>query len=134
MNVMKTQIILILFSILFSFSLKAQTNNPIDGEWYTVENRSIVRFQTDTISGLTVGRVIWISPNVPPERADVMRGKEMARNLTYSSKKQKYFGELYIPKTDDFKNAEIIVEKEKLSITVRMGFTTRTVEWKKKTE
>lgn len=119
--------------VLFAAHLFAQTEKNILGEWYTNDNKSIVKFERD-LSGTINGTVTWISDKVENDKAKKLEGKTIVTDLTYSEKENKYKGKFYIPQMDKTKDAEFeIKDNTILHIKVNGGlFFSKTVEWTRK--
>jgi len=124
---------MVLVSLLItSGQLPAQSPDAILGDWYTVDNKSIVRFDLNRDSSAYNGKVIWISDKVDRENARKMDGITTAKDLVFDPGRKIYKGLIYIPKLDEYRNTEFKLIDNKLQFTVKVGFITKHIVWTRK--
>ena len=131
MKMIKISLILLMVSM--GTKVFSQTTDPITGEWYTAEKRSVVEIKGDS-SGKLQGTVIWISEDIKNDRAENLKGKILVRDITPTDKVNEYKGKMYLPRMDETRDAELKLDGDKLEITVSGGRRSRTIEWTRKTE
>ncbi len=112
--------------------LTAQSPDAILCEWYTVDSKSIVRFDCNSDSSAYVGKVIWISDKVDRENARKMNGTTTAKNLVFDPGRKVYKGLIYIPKLDEYRKTEFELKDNKLQFTVKVGLITKHTVWTRK--
>lgn len=129
------KILMIMASLLFNAGQPAaQSPDAILGDWYTVDNKSIVRFDLNlnSNSGAYNGKVIWISDKVDRENARKMNGMTTAKNLVFDPVRKIYKGLIYIPKLDEYRKTEFELKNGQLEFTVKVGFITKHIVWTRK--
>lgn len=131
---MKTfKVLMVLVSLLITAGqLPAQSPDAILGDWYTVDNKSIVRFDLNRDSSAYNGKVIWISDKVDRENARKMDGITTAKDLVFDPGRKIYKGLIYIPKLDEYRNTEFKLIDNKLQFTVKVGFIIKHIVWTRK--
>jgi hypothetical protein len=112
--------------------LTAQSPDAILGEWYTVDSKSIVRFDRNSDSSAYNGKVIWISDKVDRENARKMNGITTAKNLVFNPGRKIYKGLIYIPKLDEYRKTEFELKGEQLQFTIKVGSITKHIVWTRK--
>ncbi len=108
-----------LFS-LFALSMNAQKS--IQGTWHTGEDNTLIEIKE--VNGVCNGELL--STN----KADAKIGAVVLKDVKATGSKWK--GKLYSPKKKDWFDAEFETKGEKLIITVKSGFMSKTVHWTKK--
>ena len=101
--------------------MSTASSNDLSGVWKHSEHNIWIEITTEKGTGIIVRN------NRFPERV----GRTFLTDIT-ANKNQKnvWYGLAYIEKLKDFKKVEIsLVEAEKMLITGKMGFLSRTVEW-----
>lgn len=127
------KVLMVLVSLLINAGqLSAQSPDTILGDWYTVDNKSIVRFDLNSDSSAYNGKVIWISDKVDRENARKMDGITTAKDLVFDPGRKIYKGLIYIPKLDEYRNTEFKLMDNKLQFTVKVGFITKHIVWTRK--
>ena len=131
---MKTIKILFFLNVLFASQiLFAQTKN-IEGNWLTANKKSVIRIETDDSGKSHYGKVAWIDKSVDRDKAGDALGKVMVKNLAAKGDVNKYKGQVFIPRINHFRDAEFELQEDKLLITMKIGFSSRMVEWTRQTE
>ena len=132
---MKTiKLLFVLCAIFSGQALFAQTQNGIEGKWLTANKKSVIQIETDNSGKKYSGKIIWVDENLDSEKAGDALGKTMVKNLTPTGKENKYKGDILILRMDRFEKADFELKGDKLLVTVKIGFSSRTVEWSRKTE
>lgn len=106
----------------------AQDEDKILGEWYTVEQKSVITFSKNQTNDEYTGKVSWVED----EDKQNLVGMETVKGLKFSAKEKSYSGQIYIPRFDTYKDCEIIIKDKKLNLTVKAGFKSKTVQWERK--
>ncbi len=116
---MNSLLITILFISLSCFSLSASEKFP--GIWNTGNHNTVVKIEKK--NDVFEGRIISTdSDNAQP-------GTLIVKDMKYE--KGEWIGKIYSPKRDAWYNAAFSMGDETLTITVTVGFFSKTVEWKK---
>jgi uncharacterized protein (DUF2147 family) len=119
MKTFKNVIVVTMLS-LFSTTTFAQSN--FSGEWILGEQNSIVKIEQ--INGVYAGKI------VSSDNPKVEIGKLMVKDLSQTNGKWK--GKLYWPKRKEWYSAEFTSTENKLTIKIKVGFFSKTVEWIRK--
>ena len=127
---MKKTAIILSFLVVSGITLLAQDSNQILGEWYTVEQKSVITFLQNQSSGEYSGKVSWVRDE---DKQDLV-GTETVKNLKFSEQEKLYSGQIFIPRFNAYKDCEITIKNEVLNLTVKAGFKSKTVQWKRKEE
>jgi hypothetical protein len=101
--------------------MSTSSSNDLSGVWKHSEHNIWIEITTEKGTGIIVRNDRF------PERV----GRTFLTDIT-ANKNQKnvWYGLAYIEKLKNFKKVEIsLVEAEKMLITGKMGFLSRTVEW-----
>lgn len=108
------------FGILcFALSIHAQTS--LTGVW----NMG----QDNTKIDITKGNETYEGKILSSDNANVKSGKVVLKDV--KSVNGKWQGKLYSPKKNEWFNAVLKVEGNKLLVTVKSGWASKTVEWTK---
>ena len=118
---MRSLYIAILIS-LYGITLSAQDN--LSGIWNTGNQNTVVKIEK--YNDYFIGKIISTSN----EKAKP--GTLIMKDVTL--KKGKWIGKMYAPKRDEWYDAEIIPANNKLTITVTVGFFSKTIEWIRRTQ
>lgn len=130
---MKTIKILFILSVFFSSPvLFAQTQKSVDGDWLTANKKSVIRIETDDPGKSHYGKVVWLDKSVDSDKASGALGKVMVKNLAATGELNKYEGQVFIPRMERFNDAGFELTGDLLRVTMKVGLTTRTVEWSRK--
>jgi hypothetical protein len=130
---MKTIKILFILSVFFSSpDLFAQTQKSVDGDWLTANKKSVIRIETDDAGKSHYGKVVWLDKSVDSDKASGALGKVMVKNLAATGGLNKYEGQVFIPRMERFRDAKFELKGDKLLVTMKVGLTSRTVEWTRK--
>ena len=112
--------IAIIFCILFSFTtLNAQ--NSIAGIWNMGEDNTKIEI-TET-DGVFIGKII------SSDNAKAKVGKQILKDVKFSNGKGK--GKMYAAKKGKWYDAVIKEKGDQLNVTIKVGFMSKTLEWKK---
>jgi len=130
---MKTIKILFILSVFFSSpDLFAQTQKSVDGDWLTANKKSVIRIETDDLGKSHYGKVVWLDESIDSEKASNALGKVMVKNLVATGELNKFKGQVFIPRMERFRDAKFELKGDKLLVTMKVGLTSRTVEWTRK--
>jgi len=75
---------------------------------------------------------VWLDKSVNSDKASGALGKVMVKNLAATGELNKYKGQVFIPRMERFRDAKFELKGDKLLVTMKIGLTTRTVEWSRK--
>lgn len=121
---MKTSrnIITILLLTLFNVASYAQSEYDLAGEYVLGEKNTIVKIveQDNVYSGKV------IASDSPKAKIGNLMLKELIQT------KGIWKGKVYAPRRDDWYDAEFTPKENSLEIKVKVGFMSRTMEWKRK--
>jgi len=110
---------LITFCILFSaLTINAQS---IAGTWNTGQDNTKIEITEN--NGVYSGKVI------SSDNDQVKIGKQFVKDV--KSVGGEWKGKIYSPKKDNWYNATLKTKGEQLSVTVKSGLMSRTIEWQK---
>jgi uncharacterized protein (DUF2147 family) len=107
---------------LFSITNYAQSPSDVDGEYTLGERNTVVKIekQNEVYSGKI------ISSDNPKAKI----GKLIIKDLKL--KKGKWRGKIYAPKRKEWYDAEFTPKENSLEITIKVGFMSKTINWKRK--
>lgn len=122
---MKTSrnIITILLLTLFNVASYAQSEYDLAGEYIIGEQNTIVKIieYNNEHSGKL------ISSDNPKAKLGILMVKDLKQD-----KKSKWKGKVYAPKRNEWYDAEFTPKEKSLEIKVKVGFLSKTMEWKRK--
>jgi uncharacterized protein (DUF2147 family) len=103
-----------------AFNLSAQTN--LTGVWKTGEENTKIKLYKHK-SGFIYGKIL------SSDNSKAKIGKVIIKNVKYEN--GKWTGKLYSPKRNTWYKAQFTPSKSKLKIKLFVGWTTKTIQWKK---
>lgn len=106
---------------LFSIAGSAQSN--IAGNWIAGKENTVIKIAQEGSS--YSGKII--SADNPKVKAGTLMVKDLKQD-----KKGIWKGQVYAPRRDEWYDAEFTPKENSLEIEVKVGFTSRTMEWKRK--
>jgi uncharacterized protein (DUF2147 family) len=114
--------IIVVLMALFSITNYAQSPSDVDGEYTLGERNTVVKIekQNEVYSGKI------ISSDNPKAKI----GKLIIKDLKL--KKGKWRGKIYAPKRKEWYDAEFTPKENSLEITIKVGFMSKTINWKRK--
>ena len=114
--------ILILLMALFSITNYAQSQSGITGEWAVGKQNTLVKIQQQ--NGVYYGEI------KTSDNPKVKIGKLMVKDLKQT--RGKWRGKIYAPKRKEWYDAEFTPKENSLEITIKVGFMSKTINWKRK--
>jgi hypothetical protein len=111
----------VLSMILFLFSTTLFAQNDLTGTWNTGKENTLVKIYEK--EGLHFGEI------VSSDNPKVKIGKQIIKNVELDG--DEWEGELFAVKKQEWYDAEFKPEGENMEITIKVGFFSKTVEWKK---
>lgn len=111
---------LCLLSILFSFSMNAQKS--IQGTWNTGQDNTLI--EIEEVNGVCNGTLV--STDKPGAKIGAIVVKEVKPSGS------KWKGKVYSPKKKDWFDADLEAKGDKLTVTIKSGFMSKTVDWTRK--
>jgi len=111
----------VLAMIFFLFGTAIFAQNDLTGTWNTGEENTIVKiFEKE---GKYFGEI------VSSDNSKVKIGKQIIKNLELDD--DEWEGELFSAKKQEWYDAEFKPGADKMGITVKVGFFSKTVEWER---
>ena len=113
--------ILIISLFLCLLTVTAFTQSNLTGTWNTGNQNTLVKIYKQ--NEYYIGEIILT------ENENVKPGTLIMKDVTFN--KGKWTGKMYAPQQKEWYNAELIPVNNKLTITVTVGFFSKTIEWTK---
>ena len=120
MKQLKTIITVLMFSLL-SISTYAQSNTDVAGEYLLGKQNTVVKIEEQ--EGVYSGKII------ASDNPSAKIGKLMVKDV--KEKEGKWKGKVYAPKRKEWYDAEFIPKENTLDVKLKVGFFSKTMEWKK---
>ncbi|APG64484.1 hypothetical protein LPB136_03500 [Tenacibaculum todarodis] len=119
MKNLRNVIVLITISL---FSINSFAQSDVVGEWVLGEQNSVVKIEQQ--DGFYCGEIM--SSDNP--KAEI--GKLMVKELKQT--KDTWKGKVYSPKRKKWYDAEFVPKENLLEVKIKVGFFSKTMEWKRK--
>ncbi len=106
---------------LVSFTINAQSEDKVAGEYHLGKQNTIIKIaQAD---GVYKGKII------ASDNPKAKIGKQMVKDL--KEKEGKWMGKIYSPKREEWYDAEFVPNEKQLIVKLKVGFFSKTLEWKR---
>ncbi len=119
MKILKMKTVFTCCMLCLAISMQAQTS--LVGIWNTGKDNTKIEITED--NGVYQGKI------ASSDNASTKIGKQMLKDVKLDGGKWK--GKMYSPKRDNWYNAVLEEKGSKLSVTVKAGIMSQTLEWKK---
>ena len=116
---MKNLRTMVLVTVLSLFSITVFSQPDISGKWNTGDQNTILEIEQQ--DGVYIGRII------SSDNPEVKPGKVILKDV--KPKNAGWTGKIYAPRRDEWHDAEISINGDKMKLVMSVGFFSKTIEW-----